>query len=324
MLSAAQETALYTWLSGQSGLNVSWKDQKAPNLAYPYAQLKVIAGPTREGLTDSETEVLDEEAPTGQEITITYKGPRLYTVTVDAYASSDIGDANAQHYISLAEKALEKHSVRLALLIAGVSIVEIMAATDLDETVNEEWISRCKLDLRIRVNSTVTDTVGYIKTINITGTIGDQSVPITIDEVTFMSHYGELVLDTPAATTIATPGTYIAVAGTFSASDLKDFELDGTNGLKYVGVETKRFLVLVTGSAEVDTISKAYLKLAVDGVVDDDSRQQVELVATGEAENFSMNALISLSEDEVLTVHVTADDALDFTANTLVITPIAA
>jgi hypothetical protein len=324
MLSAAQETALYTWLNGQTGLSASWKNQKAPELSYPYAQLAVIAGPVREGFSDSKTETVDNTAPTGEEITITYKGPRLYTVTVDVYASSDLGGANAQHYISLAEKALEKDSVRLALRIVGIAIVEVMPPVDLDETVNEEWVSRCKFDLRIRVNSTVTDPVGYIEQINITGTIGDRSISIIVDEVTFMSHYGELVLDTPAATTIATPGTYVAVAGTFSASDLKDFELSGTNGLKYTGTETKRFLVHVAGSGEADTVSKAYLKLAVDGVVDDDSRQQVELVATGEAENFAMTALIALAEDEVLTIHVTADDALDFTANTLVITPIAA
>ena len=138
MLSAAQETALYAWLAVQSGLSVSWKSQKAPELAYPYAQLKVISGPTREGLTDSQTESLDETAPTGEEITITSKGPRLYTVTIDAYASSDIGGVNAQHYISLAEKALEKPSIRLALLIAGIAIVEVLPPADLDETVNEE------------------------------------------------------------------------------------------------------------------------------------------------------------------------------------------
>jgi hypothetical protein len=324
MLSAVQENALYTWLNGQTGITTSWKDQKAPEPAYPFAQLKVISGPTREGFSDSQEEAVDDTNPTGEEITITLKGPRLYTVTIDAYANSDVGGANAQHYISLAEKGLEKPSVRLALLVAGIAVVEVMPPVDLDETVNVEWVSRCKFDLRIRVNSTVTDSAGYIEQINITGTVGDQSVSLIVDEVTFMSHYGELVLDTPAATTIATPGTYVAVAGTFSISDVKDFELDGTNGLKYTGSETKRFLVHVAGSVESDTISKAYFKLAVDGVVDDDSRQQVELVAAGEAENLPMTALIALAEDEVLTLHVTADDALDLTANTLVITPIAA
>lgn len=324
MLDAAQETALHAWMNGQTGLSVSWKNQKAPELPYPFAQLGVISGPTREGYSDSQTEAFDDTKPTGKEITITSKGPRLYTVSVDVYASSDVGGANAQYYISLAERALEKPSVRLALLIAGVAIVEVMPPIDLDETVNAEWVSRCKLDLRIRVNSIVADSVGYIEQTNIAGTIGDRSISIIIDEVTFMSHYGELVLDAPAATTVATPGTYCPVGGTFSISDVKDFELDRANGLKYTGSETKCFLVQVAGSGEVTVISKAYLKLAVDGVVDDDSRQQVEFVATGEAENFTLIALIALAEDEVLTLHVTADDALDFLANTLAITPIAA
>lgn len=324
MLTAAQENALHGWLTATTGLIASWKHQKAPELAYPFAQLAVISGPTREGFSDSQTDTCDDTAPAGEEITITIKGPRLHTLTIDVYASTDVGGANAQHYISLAEAALEKPSVRLALLLAEIAIVEVMPPVDLDETVNIEWVSRCKLDLRIRTNSVVTDKAGYIEQVNITGTIGDQSVSITVDEVTFMSHYGELVLDTPAAATVAAPGTYVPVGGAFSASYLKDFELDGTNGLKYTGSETKLFLVAVSGSGESDTISKAYIKLAVDGVVDDDSKQEVELVAAGEAENFTMTALIAMAEDEVLTLHVTADDALDFTANTLVITPIAA
>ena len=158
MLSAAQETALYAWLHGQAGIVTTWKNQKAPEAAYPFAQLAVISGPTREGYSDSQTEAFDGTQPTGAEITITSKGPRLYTVSIDIHASSDVGGANAQHYISLAESALEKPSVRLALLIAGIAIVEVMPPVDLDETVNVEWVSRCKLDLRILVNSIVTGT----------------------------------------------------------------------------------------------------------------------------------------------------------------------
>jgi hypothetical protein len=324
MLSAAQENALHTWFTGQTGLVAAWQNQRSPELAYPYGKLGVIAGPIREGLTDSQVNTTDLTAPTGEEVTITSKGPRLYTVSVDAYASGDVGGANAQHYISLAEKGLEKPSVRLTLLKAGIAIVEVMPPTDLDETVNAEWVSRCKMDLRIRVNSTVTDTAGYIASVSISGNIGAQSVAFVVNEETFMSSYGELVLDTPAASTIATPGTYVAVAGTFSVSNVKDFELSGTNGLKYTGTESKLFQVSVAGSGEADTVSKAFLKLAVDGVVDDDSKQEVEFVATGEAENFALTAMVALALNEVLTIWVTANDALDFTATTLVITPIAA
>ena len=323
MLSAAQENALYAWLNGQTGITVDWKNQKKPEPAYPYAKLAVIAGPTREGFSDSKTESVDDTADTGQEITITYKGPRVYTVTVDTYASSDTGGANAQHYVSLAESALEKDNVRLALLIAGIAIVEVMPPVDLDETVNVEWVSRCKFDLRIRVNSIVTDQVGYIETTTITGTIGDQSISITVGEVTFMSSYGELVLNTPAASTVVTPGTYVDLLGTFSVDDVKDFELFG-RGLKYTGAEAKKFHVYVVGSGEADTISKAFIKAAVDGVVNDKSKQEIELVAAGEAVKMGLVAIVSLAEDQVLTLKVTADDALDFTANTLVMTAIAA
>lgn len=185
MLTAAQENALYTWLNGQTGIAVSWKDQKAPELAYPFAQLKVIAGPTREGMSDAKSDTLVAGAGADPDtLTLTTKGPRLYTVSIDIYSSSDVGGANAQYYASLAEKALEKDGVHVALLTAGIAVVEVLEPVDLDETVNVQWVSRCKFDLRIRVNSTTEETgAAYINKANITGTIGDIALTIAVEEV---------------------------------------------------------------------------------------------------------------------------------------------
>jgi len=168
MLTLAQEDALYTWLNGQTGLTVTWKNQKAPQPAYPFAQLGVIAGPTREGFSDAKSDKFEVD----DTLTLTTKGPRVYTVTVDVYASSDEGESNAQYYASLAESSLEKDGVRVALLTEGIAIVEVLEPVDLDETVNVEWVSRCKFDLRIRTNTTV-DEMGadYISEVNVTGTL---------------------------------------------------------------------------------------------------------------------------------------------------------
>ena len=59
MLSADQENALHAWLTAETGLIASWKNQKAPELAYPFAQLAVLSGPTREGVSESKTGTVD-------------------------------------------------------------------------------------------------------------------------------------------------------------------------------------------------------------------------------------------------------------------------
>ena len=169
MLTAAQENALYAWIYGQTSITTQWANQRAPEPAYPYAKLRVIAGPTREGFSDAKSDAFDDDTDS---LTLTTKGPRLYTVTVDICASSDVGGANAQHYASLAERGLEKSSVRLALLEAGIALVEVLPPVDLDETVNEEWVSRCKFDVRIRTNTTVEETgADYINAFSATGTL---------------------------------------------------------------------------------------------------------------------------------------------------------
>lgn len=136
----------------------------------------------------------------------------------------------------------------------------------------------------------------------------------------FMSAYGHIYISTPAATAISVADTYQKLAG---ATTLKtsptaiDFDMPADNRLRHTGTVTKPMLVGASGSITVSADAKVTLALAEDGVVDEDTEQEIECTSAEGAEPFSLRGLFGLNANEYAEVWVKADDTVNVTATKL-------
>lgn len=93
--------------------------------------------------------------------------------------------------------------------------------------------------------------------------------------VSLVPSHGSFTIDTPAATTIVTPGTYVKAAGTTTFdADPDDFSDDaGTdNRLKYTGTPTRHVTVAVSISMTCGGSNQVLgFKIAKNGILIDDS-----------------------------------------------------
>jgi len=129
----------------------------------------------------------------------------------------------------------------------------------------------------------------------------------------FMSVYGNMNIDTPAATSIGTPDTYVKAAGTYALNLAESVDMPVNGRLRHTGAVAKPFLATASLSVTVDTDAKVTLAFAKGGVVDTDSEIEQECTLAGGAEAFSLKHIFSLDENEYVEVWIKADAAIGAT-----------
>lgn len=129
----------------------------------------------------------------------------------------------------------------------------------------------------------------------------------------FMSVYGNMNIDTPAATSIGAPGAYVKAAGTFALNLYESVDMPVNGRLRHTGSVAKPFLATASLSVTVDTDGKVTLAFAKGGVVDTDSEIEQECTIAGGAEAFSLKHIFSLAENEYIEVWIKADTAMGAT-----------
>jgi hypothetical protein len=160
------EDAIYDWFNGATGLTTIWKDQDAPQPAYPYAALKIISGPVRFGTLDEVRQSYDAGEAAGQEIGLETGGPREITVSCQIYAlrASVTPSTSPRDYMTRAQSALGMWTYLTALRAGGLAVVEILPVQDVSERVEDTWGARAVMDVRFRLAASVTERTGYIAT----------------------------------------------------------------------------------------------------------------------------------------------------------------
>jgi hypothetical protein len=180
---ATIEGALYDWLVSAVVENAIWEDQNVPQPDYPYASMKVIAGPVKEAGKDELRSSTLTGQPAGEEVELLSTSPVVMTLSISFHADPAAGALEpATRARSLAMKAqasLGKLSVIRMLDDAGLAIVREEGVTDTSLVINGEWLSRATLDVRFRTATQMTERTGYMDKVQLESP--DFDVDTTVD-----------------------------------------------------------------------------------------------------------------------------------------------
>jgi len=163
------EDALYDWLAAATGLTTIWAEQDSPQPAYPYAVLEITSGPTKVGGQDEQRQTYDGGQSLGQEIGIEVCGLREITLSVQVFAkeADALPTNHPRDMLSRAQSSLGLPSVLQALKVAGLSVIEEMPVQDMSEAIEDTWITRAAMDVRLGLAASVTERTGYISTVEV-------------------------------------------------------------------------------------------------------------------------------------------------------------
>lgn len=130
--------------------------------------------------------------------------------------------------------------------------------------------------------------------------------------VTLAVKYGELYIDTPAATTIADTVNYFDVAGTYTAGQLKDFDQNVNGKLRYIGAPNIEVLIFANLSFTVaGTNDLIHLEARKNGV-DIPGSDAVRKVGTGsDVGAMSIVGITPMDTNDELTLAVRNESATD-------------
>lgn len=170
------QRALRGWVRKASGLpdkKVIWSEQSQPRLEAPFITMR-LGDFIPLGSADEVTQEYDENAPSGEEITITVNGRRSASLSVQVFG------AGAQQTLSKVQTSLGLPSVKEGLEAAGVSIYdigEVQNVTGLLETVFEP---RALTNFSLYCSETVSEQTTFIESVEVTNEINDTT--FTIEE----------------------------------------------------------------------------------------------------------------------------------------------
>jgi len=140
---------------------------------------------------------------------------------------------------------------------------------------------------------------------NTVGAISPQDIRDMI--VSMSAANGRISMDTPAATTITTPGTYYKAAGTtVGGGDAADFTEATTNRLTYTGAPTRHLSVVASATiSAVGTDQVIGVKVAYNGVVIDASIARTIIKASGNAFSISCHIDQHMNTNDYIEAWVT-------------------
>lgn len=179
------ENALQRWFSDSTGLCTIWGDQDAPQPPYPYAVIKIIAGPSKVGGIDETRQEPVDPLPAAPElpIEILKVGPREMTLSCQVNVGPpDDNDpsAHSRSYMDAAQAALGLPSFTDPLREAGLAVIEELPIGEFNIQIADLWVSRSMMDVRFGLSSCVRELSPIIETVEITA--GD---PFNLDKEPF-------------------------------------------------------------------------------------------------------------------------------------------
>lgn len=114
-------------------------------------------------------------------------------------------------------------------------------------------------------------------------------------------------VSTPLPTTIATPGAYVTLAGTFTNPVLDNFTVSVTD-IKYTGISDITVEIHWAGSFYSNVNNPTVtVSIAVNTVIQDCSGQSTKLGVAGEYGNMSGICVLTLSTNDEILIKMTAD-----------------
>lgn len=168
------EQAIRQWVIEASGLNttkVIRAEQNGPRPATPFAEVRV-GDAIAVGAADAVERYYDPFADPGEEVTLVVRGLRELEVTVRVFTDASVGAESARALLEKTRTALGLDTFRDILQDAGVTVFDRGVVQHLPGVLDTRWEGRATLTVRAYVEDTVSETTGYIDSVQVT----DQSV----------------------------------------------------------------------------------------------------------------------------------------------------
>lgn len=133
--------------------------QGAPRPALPYMSFKITTPAYKTG---------DDDARVVSGTTYNVGGQRRMTVSFHSYA---VEHEDAYNYMGLLQSSFETQSIQEVLRRAGVAVWVIGTVADLSQLLNTGYESRAQMDVTFGIAANITEDLGEIDTVEVTGTI---------------------------------------------------------------------------------------------------------------------------------------------------------
>ena len=174
----AAKDAIQAWAAAQTGIDIIWADEDAPQPPWPFGRLRVVSGPIPIGNVDEIRLDTDLGQANGSEVGQTVVGQRRLVVSLQIMNRRDLEDAYdaAADPDSLIAKA--QTSLRLPTVMADFYAAEL-AVLNVGDPVNlsgiesdEKNTARASLDITFGLAFEVAERTGYINEALVTSTTG--------------------------------------------------------------------------------------------------------------------------------------------------------
>lgn len=168
----AFQAAIRNWCSTATNLQTIWSGQSAPVPDYPYAVLNIISGPLPVSSLWELRHTFDASRA-GEEIE--FNACVLCTFTINAQFYVTLDDSINPNYSSLqyamkAQAALALPSYQAALNADDISVIDKGTVTNLDELINDAYVSRSGFDITFGASLNATEYETYIEQVELKST----------------------------------------------------------------------------------------------------------------------------------------------------------
>lgn len=175
------QKALQNWVVAATGLpaaSVRWGDQADGRPAYPYISLEISAI-EHGNMHRAQTYDISDDA-----LINTYGSQSLITLTITAFATSEVPSLSARQYLDDCQAYLWEEGQLDLFTTANIASVRTLNTVNIGYTAEARRISRWAMDVQFYVPAGLTKTTpDYIDTVSLTGTINEAELPEFILEL---------------------------------------------------------------------------------------------------------------------------------------------
>jgi hypothetical protein len=165
----AFDNTIQGWFKNATGLQTIWRRQSAPMPPYPFAALMRTVGPTPKAPQWELRTSTNLSRPQGQEIQMDVGVPCSIVVSCQVYVCMTDArnpNVNAAVYAARAQSTLSLPSVLAVLRAAGISIVRPGEVQNIDELIEDAYVSRANLDVTFGATLSLTEFATYIERVH--------------------------------------------------------------------------------------------------------------------------------------------------------------
>jgi len=179
----AFQDAIQAWFADVTGLESIWRNQSAPQPEYPFAGLAILSGPEPSAPQWEQRFDTDLSRPEGEEVRISVCVPCRFTISCQTYVNMPDArnpELNAAAYMIRAQSSLSLPSVLASLHAAGISVERPGTVQNLDEVIEDSFVSRAAMDVVLGATLNLEELTGYVnkvkvksESLGIDATLGD-------------------------------------------------------------------------------------------------------------------------------------------------------